>query len=151
MGAIHLEGLLSGPRGPFQALLLLALLRQDPALGLWTGLACSLPPTPLPQGPKALVFSPRTVPEGEAVTLSPRFLRSTWRPLCSQRTAAQSHRAPASPAGLSHHPLPGRGPLGFLATYAGELSDTEALSSPSLAPKRSHQQVLHIQVQGHNC
>lgn len=58
MGAIHLEGLLSGPPGPLPALLLLALLRQDPALGLWTGLACSLPPTPLLQGLKALVFSP---------------------------------------------------------------------------------------------
>lgn len=48
MGAIHLEGLLPGAPGPFQASLLSALLRQDLASGLWTGLlACLLPPFPI--------------------------------------------------------------------------------------------------------
>lgn len=138
-----------GPPGPFQALLLLALLRQDPASGLWTGLACLLPPTPLLQGLKALVFSPRTMPEWEVVTLSPSFLGSTRRLPCSLTEAAVYQPLPQAKA-LLPSSTARAGPPG-IPGYTGELSDTEALSSPSLAPKRSHQQVLHIQVQGHNC
>lgn len=81
-----------GPPGPFQALLLLALLRQDPA-SLWTGLVCLLPPAPLLQGLKALVFFPKTMPEWEVVTVSPGFLGSPRR-LRRSRTEALGTACP---------------------------------------------------------
>ncbi|XP_038405245.1 ras-specific guanine nucleotide-releasing factor RalGPS1 isoform X8 [Canis lupus familiaris] len=72
-----------------------------------------------PQGLKALVFSPRTMPEREVVRLSPSFLGSTRRLPCSRRTAAQKPLCTSlscRPRLCSHHLLPGWGPLGFLGT-----------------------------------
>lgn len=95
-----------GPPGPFQALLLLALLRQDPASGLWTGLACLLPPTPLLQGLKARVFFPSTpapdhAREGSHDTFS-------QLPRKHPEAAMLMHRsrcAPAPPAGQGFAPI----------------------------------------------
>lgn len=144
MGAIHLEGLLPGP-GPFQALLVSALLRQDPASGLWTGpLACLLPPIPFPagsEGPSLPIPPPCRM--GSCDT-SPSFPEAARRPPRSPRMAA-----PALPTGRdfcsSSHPFASTaraGPTG-IPDHTGELSDTEALSSPSVTPQPSHQQVFH--------
>lgn len=92
MGAIHLEGLLPGPLGPFQALSLSALLRQDLAqdcgLGRWPArlLLC-----PLLAGPGALLSSPcPTTPRWEVATFF--SLEAAWRPRSSQSWGAQKPR-----------------------------------------------------------
>jgi len=80
---------------------------------------------------------PRKHPEAAMLTHRSRTEAAVHQPLLEGEALLPSFTAGAGPAGI-----PGS---------TGELSDTEALSSPSLAPKRSHQQALHIQVQGHNC
>lgn len=89
------------------------------------------------------------MPEREVMTLSPNFLGSTQRLPCSC-TEAAVHQPLLRAKALLPSFTARAGPAGIPGS-TGELSDTEALSSPSLAPKRSHQQALHIQVQGHNC
>lgn len=118
---------LPGPPGPFEALLLSALLRQDLASRLWTGpWACLLPPTPSPAGLEALFFfSPAIMPEWEVAAFPPSFLEAAQRLPCSQRMAIQMllrTNLSASSQGFCSIisppllPLPGWGPLGFLTT-----------------------------------
>lgn len=116
----------------------------------WAGLLASSHPSPagsespclLPpdraRGGGCDTFSQLPQRHSEATVLTENSCTegAVHQPLPRAKALRPSSTARAAPAGV-----PG---------YAGELSDTEALSSPSLAPERSHQQVLHIQVQGHN-
>lgn len=142
-----------GP-GPFQALLLSALLRQNPASGLWAGPpACWLPPTPSRTGPggPSLLTPPPPRPGREVATLLPASQKQLGGhqahrgQLHGSCFAWTSPRPPAQASALIMSPLcltARAGPTG-IPDHSGELSDTEALSSPSLGPKPSHQQVFH--------
>lgn len=142
---------LLGP-GPFQALLPSALLRQNPASGLWTGPpACWLPPPPSATGPGGpSLLAPSHQARTGSRDPSPGSSEAARRPPCSPGTAAWKPLridlpppAQASALIISFLCLTARaGPAGA-PDPTGELSDTEALSSPSLGPKPGHQQVFH--------
>lgn len=130
-----------------------------PGPGLWTGpLASSLAPVP-PLGrawsPSLLSLPHHAQMGGCDIFLPGSSLEATELTElgCTEATwhqpgpAGRGFRCPHLP----HLPaLPGQDPAGTPDHHAGELSDTEALSSSSLAPRCSHQQVLLIQVQGHH-
>lgn len=78
MGAIHLEGLLSGPPGSLPGLVAVGSSETGPGFTVdWAGLLA--PSRPSPAGSESPCLLPQTMPEWEVVTVSPGFLGSPRR------------------------------------------------------------------------
>lgn len=154
MGAIHLEGLLPGPRS-LPGLVAVGSSETEP--GFWTvgwaaGLLASSHALPhRARRPFSSHPPPPPRPGREVATLLPASQKQLGG---HQAHRGQLHgscfawtfpRPPAQASALIMSPLcltARAGPTG-IPDHSGELSDTEALSSPSLGPKPSHQQVFH--------